>query len=241
MLIDILSMDNYVNYNIQFAQILGLHTAIYISELLNVNEKAIRKKKIKDDFFVVDREYIKKRTTLEISEQKEIDTFLLNLGILKQDKENKDKLTLDLTVLTSLVSAEPTTIKDLEKLVKSAKPKKKTKSAAIADTLKSKVTVENSELREAYFDWIDAVMYKQGWMSATSVTTAPKVIDAYCDHNLDLALELLKIASINGYRDIQWAINSYEADHKVNYKPRYVASKQSEVLKQPVAVSSEVF
>lgn len=235
MLIDLLSMDNYVNYNIQFAQILGLHAAIYVSELLNINEKAVRKKKVKDDFFVVDREYIKKRTTLEITEQNDIDKFLLNLGILKQDKQNKDRLTLDLTVLTSLVSAEPATIKDLEKLVKSAQPKKRTKSAVIADSLKAKVLVQNAELREAYNDWIDAVMHKQGWMSATSVTTAPKVIDAYCDHNLDLALELLKIASINGYRDIQWAINSYEADHKVNYKPtHYTASKK------PV-VSSEVF
>lgn len=229
-------MDNYVNYNIQFAQILGLHSAIYVSELLNINEKAVRKKKVQDDYFVVDREYIKKRTTLDIPEQKEIDTFLLNLGILKQDKQNKDRLTLDLTVLTSLVSAEPATLKDLEKLVKSAKPKKKTKAAVIADTLKAKVTVENEELREAYFDWIDAVMHKQGWMSAVSVTSAPKVIDTYCDHNLDLALEILKIASINGYRDIQWAVNTYEADHKVTYRPKqYIAPKQ------PVSVSSEVF
>lgn len=236
MLIDLLSMDNYVNYNIQFAQILGLHAAIYVSELLNINEKAVRKNKTKDGYFTVDREYIKKRTTLDLAEQKELDTFLLNLGILKQDKDSKNVLTLDLTILTSLVSAEPATVKDLEKLVKSAKPKKRTKSAVIADTLKEKVLVENEELKEAYYDWIDAVMHKQGWMSTVSVTSAPKVIDAYCDHNLDLALELLKIASINGYRDIQWAINTYEADHKVNYRPR-----QYSAPKQPVSVSSEVF
>lgn len=228
-------MDNYVNYNIQFAQILGLHAAIYVSELLNINEKAVRKKKVQDDYFIIDREYIKKRTTIEITEQKELDEFLLNLGILKQDKDNKDRLTLDLTVLTSLVAAEPATLKDLEKLVKSAKPRKKTKSAAIADNLKAKVTVTNPELREAYYQWIDAVMHKQGWMSATSVTVAPTIIDTYCDHNLDLALELLKIASINAYRDMQWAINKYESEHKVSYRlPRNVPQ-------QPVSVGSEVF
>ena len=163
-------MDNYVNYNIQFAQILGLHTAIYLSELLNINEKAVRKNKIKDNFFTVDRKYIKDRTTLDITEQKDIDACLLKLGILKQDKDNMNMLTLDLTVLTSLVSSEPTTIKDLEKFVKNAMPKKKTKASAIADNLKAKLDVQNPELYELYCQWIDTVMHKQGWMSATSVT-----------------------------------------------------------------------
>lgn len=229
-------MDNYVNFNIQFAQILGLHTAIYVSELLNINEKAVRKKKVKDNFFTIDRKYIKDRTTIDIPEQKEIDKCLLNLGILKQDKDNMDTLTLDLTVLTSLVSSEPTTVKDLQKIVKNAAPKKKTKSAIIADSLKAKLNVSNPELHELYCQWIDTVMHKQGWMSATSVTTAPQVLDAYCDHNLDMALEIMKIASLNGYRDIQWAINSYEDDHKVSYKPSKNVTNRAQVR-----VSSEVF
>lgn len=236
MLIDLLSMDNYVNFNIQFAQILGLHTAIYLSELLNINEKAVRKNKVKDNFFTIDRKYIKDRTTLEVTEQKEIDACLLGLGILKQDKENMDTLTLDLTVLASLVSSEPTTIKDLQKIVKNAMPKKRTKAAAIADNLKAKVDVKNPELYELYCQWIDTVIHKQGWMSVTSVTTAPQVLDAYCDHNLDLALEIMKIASLNGYRDIQWAINSYESEHKVSYKPSKPVTNREQIR-----VSSEVF
>lgn len=236
MLIDLLSMDNYVNFNIQFANILGLHTAIYLSELLNINEKAVRKKKTKDNFFTVDRKYIKDRTTLDVTEQKEIDKCLLSLGILKQDKDNSDTLILDLTILTSLVSSEPTTIKDLQKIVKNALPKKRTKAAAIADNLKARLEVKNPELYELYCQWIDTVIHKQGWMSATSVTTAPQVLDAYCDHNLDLALEIMKIASLNGYRDIQWAINKYEEDHKVSYKPAKVSNSRDSIR-----VSSEVF
>lgn len=238
MLIDLLSMDNYVHYNIKIAEILGLHPAIYISELLNINEKAVRKAKISDNCFVVDRGYIQKRTTLSKEEQKEIDGMLLNLGILKKPDDNEDSVTLDLTVLTSLIAAEPISLKNLEKVIAASSPKRKrTKAEAIIDSLKSHVQVSNDELRDAYFDWIETVHSKQGWMSVKSVTVAQKTVDNYCDHNLDLALQLLEIASLHGYRDIQWAINKYEDDYKLSY--RIPASPQKDV--SSTGLSKEVF
>lgn len=237
MLVDLLSMDNYVNFNIKLAEILGLHPAIYISELLNINEKAVRKDKVADNCFKVVRSYITKRTTLSIEEQKEIDALLVSIGVLKVNPESSDALTLDLTMLTSLVSAEPTDIEKLKKIVNTSKPKKRTKAQVIIDQLKTLVVVENEELRQAYYDWIDAVNAKQGWMSAKSVTVGQKTIDAYCNHNLDLALQLLEIASMGGYRDIQWAINTYEKDYKLNYripaapvKPRATTELSEEVF-----------
>ena len=74
-------------------------------------------------------------------------------------------------------------------------------------------------------------------MSAKSVTVGQKTIDTYCNHNLDMALHLLEIASIGGYRDIQWAINTYEKDYKLNYhipaapvKARTVSELSEEVF-----------
>ena len=241
MLIDLLSMDNYVHYNIKIAQILGLHASIYISELLNINEKAVRKDKLSDDCFIVDRNYIERRTTLSKDEQKEIDTMLLNLGILKKLESNPDGLTLDLTILTSLVSAEPVSLEKLEKAISAAKSSskpKRTKAEAIIDSLKAKVECTNSELKAAYADWIEAVYAKQGWMSVKSVTVAQRTVDEYCNHNLDLALKLLEIASINAYRDISWAINLYEKDYKVSYSiPKESARPQNTAQN----LSSEVF
>lgn len=237
MLVDLLSMDNYVNFNIKLAEILGLHPAIYISELLNINEKAVRKEKVANNCFKVVRSYITKRTTLSVQEQKEIDSLLVSIGVLKVNSESSDLLTLDLTMLTSLVSAEPTDVEKLKKLVNTNKPKRRTKAQVIVDQLKTLVVAENEELRQAYFDWIDAVHAKQGWMSAKSVTVGQKTIDAYCNHNLDMALHLLEIASIGGYRDIQWAINTYEKDYKLNYhipaapvKARTVSELSEEVF-----------
>lgn len=241
MLIDLLSMDNYVHYNIKIAQILGLHASIYISELLNINEKAVRKDKLSDDCFIVDRGYIERRTTLSKDEQKEIDTMLLNLGILKKMDGNADGLTLDLTILTSLVSAEPVSLEKLEKAISAAKSSskpKRTKAEAIIDSLKAKVECTNGELKAAYDDWIEAVYAKQGWMSAKSVAVAQRTVDDYCNHNLDLALKLLEIASINAYRDITWAINLYEKDYKVSYNiPKEIGKRQTTAQN----LSSEVF
>ena len=51
LLIDLLSTSNYVSYNIKLAELLGLHASIYISELMNINDKSIRKNKITDNYF----------------------------------------------------------------------------------------------------------------------------------------------------------------------------------------------
>ena len=73
MLIELLSTSNYVSYNTKLAQLLGLHASIYLSELMSINDKAIRKDKTSESSFVLDREYMTKRTTFDIEEQLEIE------------------------------------------------------------------------------------------------------------------------------------------------------------------------
>ena len=48
MLIDLIRTDNYVSFNVQLAHIVGLHAAIYLSELLNINSKAELPKEFKE-------------------------------------------------------------------------------------------------------------------------------------------------------------------------------------------------
>ena len=241
MLVDLLSMDNYIQFNIKIAQLLGLHAAVYLSELLNINEKAVRKDKIHNDVFVVDRDYIERRTTLVKKEQIELDGMLLKLGVLKKSDESADSLMLDLTVLTALVSAEPGKVADIEKLVSAAKPKpKRTKAESIIQGLKTHVSATNDELRNAYYEWIEAVYSKQGWMSVKSVSVAQRDVDQYSQRNLDVALKLLEIATSGGYREIQWAINQYEKDYKLTY---HIAAPVTAVKPKATSqqLSEEVF
>ena len=107
MLIELLSMSNYVHFNVKLAEILGLHTAIYLGQITDINEKAIRKNKVDENFFTIDREYITKRTTIPEKEQKEIENNLIKIGILERSNKDANTLLLNLTVLTSIGMAIP--------------------------------------------------------------------------------------------------------------------------------------
>lgn len=240
MLIDLISQSNYNSYNVSLAKIIGLHPAIYINTLLSINSKAIIKQKLtNDEYFCVDRNYVQSITTFDVSEQIEIETLLINLGILrKQENEESNALFLDVSMLTSIMMSEnETLVSDIQKVTAATtKSKKKTKTEAIKDEMKSFVTATNQELREAYFDWIDSVFAKQGWMSKKSVVSAQQVIDEFSHRNLDVALKVIEIASISGYRDMTWAVNTYKSNYNVQYRV-----PQNRTAEHNVGISSEVF
>ena len=102
--------------------------------------------------------------------------------------------------------------------------------------MKSFVIATNQELREAYFDWIDSVFAKQGWMSKKSVVSAQQVIDEFSHRNLDVALKVIEIASISGYRDMTWAVNTYKSNYNVQYRV-----PQNRTTENNIGISNEVF
>jgi len=192
-----------------------------------------------DEYFCVDRNYVQSITTFDVSEQIEIETLLINLGILrKQENEESNALFLDVSMLTSIMMSEnETLVSDIQKVTAATtKSKKKTKTEAIKDEMKSFVIATNQELREAYFDWIDSVFAKQGWMSKKSVVSAQQVIDEFSHRNLDVALKVIEIASISGYRDMTWAVNTYKSNYNVQYRV-----PQNRTAENNVGISSEVF
>ena len=231
MLIDLISKSNYGQYNISIANLLGLETAIYLDLLLDINSKAIRKNKVDDNYFWVDRKYITSRTTLDETSQKKIEKILADVGVLNVSSEDKDSFNINISALYTIVGSEDTeVISDIKKIVKK-KSNKRTKDEVIADNLKEGIVTPNPELRSAYCDWIDSVLAKQGWMSKKSVTAAQTAVDEFSNHNLDTALKVVEIASINGYRDIEWAIKAYKQNYNVKYK---VASQNIQPTVQPL-------
>lgn len=244
MLIELLSSSNYVNFNVKLAQILGLKPAIYLSQIMDINDKAIRKNKIDNNFFTIDRKYVESRTTLTKDEQVSIEKDLLSIGILEKDTEKKNNISLNITVLTSIMmTPDEDLLKDISSLSKGKK--KKTKSEVIEENLKDNVLTTNDELREAYYEWIESVIAKKGMMTKAAVIHAQPTLDKFCNRNLDVALKVLEIASIHGYEDISWAINSYNKDFKVNYNilssPNKPKETSSFVPPPRVRMSDEVF
>lgn len=207
MLLDLLSSDNQMSFNIKLAHMISLQGAVYVSTLISINSKAFRKQVIQDGYFSVDRKWITYKTTLSVEEQLKLDDALSKLNIIIVDKDNCDKLKLDINILANYVTEETISEKDVKQIV--CKNLNSPNSAMEVQLVKLKkyITTTNSELRDAYSRWIETILRKYGWMSAQAVIKGQSVVDKFANHNLDKALELIHIADINGYRDMSWATN----------------------------------
>lgn len=211
MFVDLFCQSNYVNYNVKLAKMLGLEAAVYLSVVCDLfNESVSRNKISKEGYFNVDRNQVKEKTTLLIQSQRDIDKRLSKINLIKV--KESDMMFIDMNVLTSMFISENT--EALKKLTEIVRTPKRTKQDVIKEELKMYIRTDNAELRDAYCDWIDSVMQKQGWMSKKSVLLGQDLIDKHANHNLDIAIEILNIASVGAYRDIQWALNTYYDNHK---------------------------
>ena len=239
MLLDIFSSSNVVSYNIKLAQLFGLNEAVYLGQLLDINKKAIKKGALEENFLVIDRKYIEERTTITEDQQNKIDEKFMQIGLLQ--KRNTNSVSIDLNRLLSIICCEDNfVIEDLGNVFKKAK-KKVTKSQSIIDNLKSNIHTTNEELKSAYEEWIETIYAKHGWMSKKAVVLAQDEIDKFTNFNLDMALQIIDIATVNGYRDMTWAINAYAKNYHVNYTYTTVPECARLTPVSRSSVSEEVF
>ena len=245
MLLDILNTNNYISFNISLAQIFGLKPAIYCSELLNIYQKAEKKNKLFDKcYFKIDRKYIHARTTLTIDEQLTIDSKWSKIGLLKINAKDPNIVSLDISMLLSIGSNEDEKlIKEITKKVKikTQSEIKETKRMSICRALKEGIVCSNLELSNALKDWIDSIYSNpKGYLSKTVVKTFQDTLNSYAKGDLDLALQIVKIATIQGYKDCTWAINIYERDAKIKKQNELLNSKLPRVTHQRIATKTEL-
>lgn len=226
MIFDLLSTDMYAQYNVKVAQALGLNAAVYINELININRKAIEKKKLttEDGKFLVKRSYIKDRTTLTEDEQLILDNKFIKLEIMKKDLDKPDELCLDIDNLTSLLLAEDKDIlKEAGKTIKKrGRPAGSTREIQAATLKKFTESHRNPEIVNALKGWVDGVYANpKGFLSKIAIETFMKELDDYCNCDLDLALKLIEIATINGYRVFEWAKKQFENNYKKDWDKQH--------------------
>jgi len=216
MLLDLLSTSNNICFNSKIANLVGLKPAIYISEVLNIYDKATRKNVLTDNkYCTLDRDYIERRTTLTKDDQLESEDILSKLNILEKRKDGS--VYLSVNTIVSLMSAKDELV--LTAVEKKSKAPRKTKRQSEFDAMKSYIVCDNPELRAAYYDWIDAVgANPKGFLSKRSIEIFQKNIDDFANHNLDTALKLIEIAIVGGFRDASWAIESYRRQFGVSYR-----------------------
>lgn len=214
MLVDLLNSYNYLMINKDAIQILGLNTAAYCSELLNVYKKAKIKNKLLDcNYFKVDRKYITEQTSLSVEDQLKCDLNLEKVSIIKRDASNPDIIFFDIEVYASCLSSENVQLLEQVSEKVKAKTTKGVKAAAkehMIVALKESIECKDLDILYALRDWIDAICNSPNkFLNKNQVKIFKDRIDDYCDGNKPLALEIIKVATIHAYVDCDWAINTY--------------------------------
>lgn len=249
MLIDLLNSANYIMVNMDAIRIFGLNSAVYCAELLNIYKKAVQKKKLinENKYFKIDRDYIKKQTSIDIEDQLKCDANLVKVNVIKIDEENPDIIFFDVEVYASILSSEDVKLLDkVSSKVKVNNPKgiKQTQRDRIIVALKESIECKTYDILSALQGWIDSIMADpKRIMSKQQVSAFKSRIDDYCDGDLKKALDIISIATIHNYIDCQWAINLYERNNKPVYKPAINIATQTRVTEQKrtLAVGEEVF
>lgn len=223
MLLNLLNSQNYISVNIDAINIFGLNTAVYCSELLNIYKKATLKNKLIDEkFFKVDRKYIFSRTSLTVEDQIKCDLNLSKVNIISIKEEDRDIISFDYELYASILSSED--LKLLEDVSKKAKIKTprgvaESKRQHAITELKNNIICSNYELLTALRGWVDSIFSRpNGYLSLKVVKLFQDTLNNYTKGDLDLALRLVEISTIQGYKDCNWAIQLYEKDLKMKAK-----------------------
>lgn len=231
MLFDLLSSDNYVSYNVKIAKEMGLYAAVYLAELININRKAINKQRIDNNCFTVNRQYIEERTTLNIDTQLVLDKKLQEVGVLAKKEGSPDEMYIDANALTNLVAAG-----DVKLLARVSKITKLDNVGGVANAkitqrqrdmqlCKTAISTTNTELQTALSGWIEGVYARpNGFLSRRAVTIFQNELYKYTNGDLDLALKLVDIATITGYKEFQWVQKKFEDEYAATFRRQYSPS-----------------
>lgn len=246
MLIDILNSSNYIMVNMDAIRIFGLNTAVYCAELLNIYKKAVTKKKLFDEkYFKVDRDYVRKLTSISVEDQLKCDANLVKVNIISKSDLDPDVIFFNVETYASLLACED--IKLLDKVsskVKVTSPKgvKQAQRERMILSLKESIECKTYEILKALQDWIDSIMVDpKRFLSKQQVAAFKDRLDEYCDGDIEKALAIINLATIHCYVDCQWAINLYEKGNK--FQPSIITINQVRTTdqKKTSQLGEEVF
>lgn len=229
---------NYGTFNILLVQHLGLEGAVYLSELLALYDASVSKSKTIDDgYFFVDRQHIESRTKIGLEAQKELDSVFQQCSLLYKHESKRGYFKIDTNSVYSLMTpGNKPLVKSVASVTK-ANAKRRDKNAR-ANELYLIITATDEEVKQYYRMWIDSVLEKDGWMSNLSVKDGCRLLSNFANSNRDVELKILSIASINGYRDMQWAINKFISETGIT---KVLTPYQQEAPSVRKRLGSEVF
>lgn len=201
-----LDLFDELRLNKRLVKIAGFEVAAYWAELQSVLKQVVKKQAADEHgFFILDREYVERETTLTINKQLKCDEKLISLGVMLKDNTNPNRLAIAVNGMVAVITDEDTT--KLKKTSAVKKDEKAAKIAGIKANMKKALLETDTELRAAYERWID------GMVDAANCRFTKAVVQLFeqtvTSYTSDKAkrLRIIEIATANSYKDATWAIS----------------------------------
>ncbi len=230
-----LDLFDELRLNKKLVKIAGFEVAAYWAELQSILKQVVKKNTADEHgFFVLDRDFVERETTLTITKQLKCDEKLVSLGVMLKDHTDPNRIAIAVNGMVAVITDEDTT--KLKKTGKTSADAKAAKIAGIKATMKKAVLEDDLELRAAYERWVDGMVDAQNCKFTKAVVQIfEKTVTQYTTDKA-LRLKIIEIATTNSYKDATWAINKI-------YNPGKFTSKATKLPEQKICtgVSTEVF
>lgn len=201
-----LDLFDELRLNKRLVKLAGFEVAAYWAELQSILKQVVKKHAADEQgFFILDRDYVERETTLTVNKQLKCDDKLISLGVMLKDETNPNRLAIAVNGIVAVITDE-----DTAKLKKTSAVKKDEKAAKIAGikaTMKKAILEPDPDIRAAYERWIE------GMIDAANCRFTKAVVQLFeqtvTDYTPDKTkrLKIIEIATVNSYKDATWAIN----------------------------------
>ena len=201
-----LDLFDELRLNKRLVKIAGFEVAAYWAELQSILKQVVKKGTADEHgFFILDREYVERETTLTATKQLKCDEKLMSLGVMLKDNTDLNRIAIAVNGMVEVITDEDTT--KLKKTGRTAADAKAAKIAGIKANMKKAIFTVDPELRLAYERWVEGMVDAQNCKFTKAVVQLfEKTVTGYTtDKNLQL--KIIEIATVNSYRDATWAIN----------------------------------
>lgn len=201
-----LDIFDELRLNKRLVKIAGFEVAAYWAELQSVLKQVVKKHAADEHgFFILDRDYVERETTLTVNKQLKCDEKLISLGVMLKDETNPNRLAIAVNGMVAVITDEDTT--KLKKTSAVKKDEKAAKIAGIKANMKKALLETDPELRVAYERWIDGMVDAANCRFTKAVVQLfEKTITKYTTDK-NTRLKVIEIATVNSYKDATWAIN----------------------------------
>ena len=208
-----LDLFDELRLNKRLVKIAGFEVAAYWAELQSVLKQVVKKQTMDEQgFFLLDRSYVERETTLTISKQLKCEEKLIELGALLRDAENPNRIAIGVNAMVAVITGEDTT--KLKKSGRSSADEKAAKIAGMKATMKKAIVETDPEIHAAYERWVDGMIDAANCRFTKAVVQIfEKTITEYTT-NKAIRLKIIEIATTNSYKDATWAINRLTSDSK---------------------------